>query len=66
MSDARVSQLPTEVVVKGDSDARVSQLPTEVVVKGDSDARLSQLAVEVVWQALPPTAGERFWATVIA
>lgn len=30
---ARVSQIPVEVVVKGDASARVSQFPIEVVIQ---------------------------------
>lgn len=53
--DARLSQLPVEVVTQGVADARLSQLPVEVVVQGESDARLSQMPVEVIHRNLHET-----------
>lgn len=46
--EARISQVPVEVVLSGDSEARISQVPVEFVLSGDSEARISQAFVEVL------------------
>lgn len=47
---ARITQVPVEVVVQGDSMGRITQVPVEVIVKGDSKGRITQVPVEVVVQ----------------
>lgn len=50
-TEARISQLPVEVVLSGTPAARVSQVATEVVLSGTPAARISQVVVEVVVKA---------------
>ncbi|HEU5454218.1 MAG TPA: hypothetical protein VFU85_00900, partial [Nocardioides sp.] len=55
--DARVTQLPIELVSSPTPAARVSQLPIELVSSPTPAARASQLAVEIVSGAVVPPAG---------
>lgn len=48
MTDARLSQLPAEALVTGESDTRLSQLQAEALLVGESKARVSQVEADVL------------------